>query len=106
MFEFDLYPLSPIHVHDRIKSMFSPIIYSDIVYIVKDKKLYEILSKIDLLQEFISISRENGHNNTTKWLHSKGLINKGFLENISLYSINKSGIEKINDYRAFFKRCE
>jgi len=103
MFEIGSYPLSPVHVQDKIKSMFSPIIYSDAVYIIKDKFLYEILSRINLLQEFILNTRKNGHNNTTKWLYSKGLLNEGFLENISQYRINNTGIKKISDYRVFLK---
>lgn len=103
MLDIYCYLLSPIHIQDSIKSMISPIIYSGKIYVIRDKKLYNILSAIGLLQDFIKTTREKGYEYTTKWLSSKSLLNQGFLENASQYWIENINIKKINDYRVFLK---
>lgn len=99
----DCYLLSPVHISDQSSLLIPPIIHSRRIYIIKDRYLFELLSKIGLFQEYNKIIREKGYNYVSKWLDSIDLLNEGVLENISQYWINDIDIRKITDYKVFQK---
>lgn len=99
----DCYLFSPIHIQDKIDFLIPPIIYSKKIYIIKERKLFELLTKIGLFQDFHQTIRERGYEYTSKWLNSKELLNEGVLENVSQYWINDVDVRKITDYSVFQK---
>ena len=99
----DCYLLSPVHIQEKIDRMIPPVIFEKKIYVIKEKKLFELLTKIGLFQQYNQTIRERGYEHTHKWLNSKELLNEGVLENISQYWINDVDIRKITDYNVFQK---
>lgn len=94
---------SPVHLKDKREFLFPPIVYSGNVYIIRDKKLFEVLSRIGLIQDFISSIRETGNEHIVNWLKKKGLLNEGFLEAVSRYWVNDVDVKKLDDFQTFEK---
>ena len=95
--------LSPVHIQEKTNFLIPPIVFAKKIYLVKEKKFFELLMRIGLFQDFNQNIRENGYEYTSKWLYSKDLMNEGFLENISQYWINDVDIRKLTNYRTFLK---
>lgn len=99
--EFNL--LSPIHIQDKTSFFIPPIIYSKRIYVINEKLLLELLTKIGLFKDFNNYIRERGYGSALKWFSSKDLLNEGFLENVSQYWIENTELRKLTDYRPFKK---
>jgi len=94
-----------MNISDKKNYLIPPILFDNQAYIIKEKIFYEILSKIDLYKKFNLYIRENGYNNTYKWLNNYGLLNTGFLESVSQYNIETLNFKKIQNYCYFQKDC-
>lgn len=68
MYKFKINSLSPIHIAENKAAIIPPVIYSNKLYIIDSKLFYEVLSRINMLKEFIVESREKGYEYTVKWL--------------------------------------
>jgi len=94
---------TPVHIGEERKDFLEPILYSQNLYIIKSKKLEDILVLIGLFPEYIKFIREFGYNDVPKWLIKKDLLNEGFLEAVSQYWIENPNHSKITNYRSFKK---
>ncbi len=103
MYKFKINSLSPIHIAENKAAIIPPVIYSNKLYIIDSKLFYEVLSRINMLKEFIVESREKGYEYTVKWLQKKQLLNEGFLENTSKYWLDDVSIKRLNNYKEFYK---
>jgi len=89
---------TPVHISLEQENIIPPVFYEEKLYFINEAKLQSILSCVGLLREFILISREQGYNYLTIWLNKKGLLNEGFLENVSAYVTKNAGVKKNLNY--------
>lgn len=97
---------TPINIEEDDKYFIPPILHNGILYVIREKKLHNILEKIGYLQSYIKFSREQGYKNTAKWLCKNGLLNDGFLEGTSQYWIDDVFYKPDSGYKAFKKNAK
>ena len=96
---------TPVNIEEENKHFLKPIIFERNLYIIKERKLNNILNQIGYLPEYIKFIRENNFNYdyVLKWLKKKNLLNSGFLEEISQYFIEDINLNNISNYKYFEK---
>jgi len=94
---------TPVNIEEENKFFIPPIIFDDNLYIIKEKKLHDILLLIGYFQEYIMFTRENGYENVSKWMNKKNLLNDGFLEAVSQYWIEDVHLKQVSNYKYFQK---
>jgi len=94
---------TPINIQEEDKFFLPPIIFGGNLYIIKEKKLHDLLLLIGYFQEYIQFTRENGYKHVSKWLSKKNLLNEGFLESVSQYWIEDIHLKQVFDYKYFQK---
>ncbi|MFA6989873.1 MAG: hypothetical protein WC197_07370 [Candidatus Gastranaerophilaceae bacterium] len=98
-----LYFPTPTHYDccDNLKAI--TVTYEGYTYFIDKKKLYYVLSLINLLGDYLYTVESKKHNDTSKWLSSKSLANDVFLETISGYKVENKNTKKIINYFQFSK---
>ena len=95
---------TPVNILEEENKFFiPPIIVDGNLYIVKEKKLHDVLLYLGYFQEYIKFTRENGYKNVSKWLNKKNLLNCSFLEAVSQYFIENIHLKQVYDYKYFHK---
>lgn len=94
---------TPVNIEEENKFFLPPVILGGNLYIIKEKKLQDVLILIGYFQEYIKFTRENGYKNVSKWFNKKNLLNEGFLEAVSQYCIDDIHFKQVSDYKYFQK---
>jgi len=94
---------TPINIEEENNHFLQPLLFSNNLYIIKEKKLEDTFLLIGLFQEFLQFVRENGSESIPKWLNKKNLMNEGFLEAVSQYWIEDIALKQISNYKYFQK---
>ena len=94
---------SPIQLSYEKASIIPPLIYDKIIYILNDKKLYFVLIKINKLSEYLQFVRDEGYENTLRWLSMNHLLCHEFLENVSRYWLDGDDFNSNYKYEEFSK---
>lgn len=97
---------TPINIEDKKNVFVPPILFRCNIYVINEKILYDALSYIGCLSEYIYFIRENGYENTVKWLGKKNLMIEEFLEGVSQYWIEGIHLKHLTNYKYFHKNAD
>lgn len=94
---------SPIKLSKEKVSIIPPLSYDKRIYILHDKKLYFVLIKINKMSEYLQFVRDEGYENTLRWLNMNHLLGHEFLENVSRYWFDIDEFNSNYKYEEFSK---
>jgi hypothetical protein len=80
-----------------------PIVFEGKIYILNDKKLYFVLCEINKLSNYLQFIRDEGYQQTYRWLKKNQLLNENFLDNVSRYWLENNNFNKTYKYEIFYK---